>query len=427
MSSINDLRISIHRVIICSVLILMMGTLCGCVTIGFPTSKAQAEKNVSNAFGHEMKALEHKVQRSEERKLHKDHFYEFEDKNGMRFTYASKVTGHGFLDATLYYSYVDFCNYDRRIPCFYADKIKAICDEHGLTYDSDALGFKSGPNVGPDYDIFENPNQYGGPGVYIYGVDDIDAAAEVIYNVLDVCRVEKVDTYKFNNEYADSVMTVVVPNEDGKHFIPVGKFSFITDNEEVPDTQEIRTKIYKEYIEGVKAGNINNDLSDDVLESVNPDIIRGRYNGEFYQQWVGTLVDETDAENPVYSFTLRYREPHDKENYQYVDCYNTRNLSVYNVLAQLGGDVFYHLKSDGEPEGYNVYLGEDMYYIYFSDKDETVVTIDKNDKSYSFETELFNPVTNERIFKVSKDEMEEIFGISITYDNANSEFLVEKK
>ena len=85
-----------------------------------------------------------------------------------------------------------------------------------------------------------------------------------------------------------------------------------------------------------------------------------------------------------------------------MDCYNTRDLSVYNVLAQLGGDVFYHLKSDGEPEGYNVYLGEDMYYIYFSDKDETVVTIDKNDKSYSFETELFNPVTNERIFKVSK-------------------------
>lgn len=402
------------------VMLFIMVTFSGCgLLIGAPMSEKAAINNINDGFGYEVTYLGKDKVKSEYKPLRNDTYYEFEDSHGIKFSFVSEVEPFSIDGATLFYVYGKNSYYQYCVIPFYADKMKAICQNNGLVF------HESYPDmINPRYDLFGNKHQFTGCGVEIAGYSDLDAASDAIYQMLDECRISDVNTKKYSVELAQ--MHIAVGTIEEKGFRAVHYFRLCSDNADIPDKNEIYTTLKKEYIEKIKSGIIaNNDLPEGLLENVCPEIIRGRYNDEFYQQWTAHLIDDSEIDNPSYDVTLKYREYDRKEPYTYVDCYNNRDLSIYNILAQLGADVTYS-KNESDIGVYQAILGDDVYHIYFENDNKSTVVIELNGDVHIYETELDNPANNSRRFDISMDEFSDLFGVNITLDKKASEFIVER-
>lgn len=387
---------------------------------GMPVSSEKAIAQLTDALGYEPTFIEEKKVRSEEKSLHNDYYYEFEDEYGMRFAYVSKIAGVGLDGADFYYRYENFINYDYRLLPFYSDTIKALCDKYGFSYWKRSF---TDYEYEPDYDIFGNETQFGSSMFCIECFDDLDAASRLVSDILDACRIHSSKEWTALKGMPSKSIVVAI-GVGGEKRAKVGEYKLLYD-EDVVDTKEIYTELKKNYIELVKKEKIKNDLPDNMLEEVCPDYLQGRYNGQLYDLWHIELVDDTDIDNPEYKFTMYYKEPPDREKYQYYPGYYNKDMTIQNFIAQLGGTCFFSEKEPaGDAAGFNAYLGDDIYFFGFVGDNN--VLIRKNDTEYVFDTQIYNPANNSYQFQLTKEEMEEIFGISITYNKALSVFDVNR-
>lgn len=408
-----------HRTLIKYILIsgLIAIFLTGC-TIGSPTGKKEAIRRVTDALGYEPEFTNSFSEKSSYNRFKKNYYYEFEDLEGMRFTYSSVIVPEGLDGATFYYYYQDKLNYKRRILPFYSSEIESLCKEYGFGYEK-MLGCS--PDSPLQYDIFGNEVQYSGSSILINAFTDLDKAADLVVQIQDLCRIRTLKSPVVDADYCNTEISVRVTAGEKNYTISTFKLLNASDYAE---HDKIYDKLYKDYVEVSKKYEAIKDIPAEVLNGTNPEILHGVFNGETYPEWNIVLSDDADPDNPQYSFKMKYKEPSERTNYAYNEGYYTKDLTIQNFIAQLGGTCTFHEQGSGDyGAGFDGYLGDDVYEFGFYHGMNTVF-INKNGKEYLFKTEVNNPANNTYSFILSKEEIEEIFGINIEYNNAESIFVV---
>lgn len=219
-------------------------------------------------------------------------------------------------------------------------------------------------------------------------------------------------------------IAIAVP-KDENYNIRVSTFSLLTEGKTV-NQDNIYNQLYKDYIESVKKGHIPNDLDEGVLSSVCPEFIHGIYQDKEYQLWSAKLIDDSDSDHPKYEFKMLYREPSEREEYEYHGGYYAEDLQIQNFIAVLGGSCFFHeAERNGDGAGFLGYLGDDVYFFGFV-KDKSQVMIRKNDEEYFFDLTMYNPAMDEYSFEISREDIENIFGVTIDIQKETSNFFVKR-
>lgn len=396
--------------------------LSGCVTIGKPANKKMAIDRVSSALGYEPEFIDSYVEKSSYKWNKNDYYYEFEDNQGMRFCFSSKITPQGIDGATFFYTYENKVNYKRRILPFYCEAIEELCNKYNLCFER-AIEFS--PESSLSYDVFGNEEQYGASCILIDGYKDLDTAADLITEILNKCRIYSLKSELFDSDKPYVGLTVRTPTTEGD-YTNVTTINLISAGEDV-NRDEIFNELFKAYIETIKTGNIPNDVSEDILSGTCPKVIHGVYQGKYYDLWGAVLVSDENPDNPEYSFKIEYREPKEREDYTYYEAYYSKDLRIYDIIAQLGGECTFHEKMKGHKcAGFNGQLGDDTYQFGFENRSMDTVYIARNGKEYLFKTEVSNPANNTYSFNIDKETFEELFGVEITYNFVESTFLVER-
>lgn len=400
---------------ICVSLFCMMLGLTGCITVGSAASEKKAVKAVTQVLGYEPTLTDVKTEKSEYTRFKKNKYYEFEDKQGMRFSYASTVEPEGLDGATFFYRYRDQIHYEEMLVPFYGEVMQKLCDEHGKELELEAYG-----NGQSQVDAFGNLRQFMGAAIIIDGYADLEDTAQLVYEMLVQCRRE----VPRSGLMASASPEIYVNVRDDRWGIKVAKFPLLLMDEAVSQS-EVYDKLSRGYVEMVKTGHIKDDLPENLLENLPPEVLRGIYNSREYDQWVAVLASSS-GEDAVYSYKLYYREPTEREDYQFIDVYNNQDFSIEAFIAQLGGTMFFHeAEKGGDGAGFSGYLGEDSYFVGFTGADHQVL-IRKNEEEYIFDTQMNNPAMNEYDMILTKEQMEDIFGIQISYDYAASRFTVSR-
>lgn len=407
----------------CGVLLLFICiSLCmtGCVTIGKPASEKEARADVEEIFGYELTLTDSIVMQSQEKKNKKDYYYEFEDANGMQFTYASTVEPEGLDGATFFYQYCNEINYRKRVIPFYSQRMKEICDEYGKEF------------LMPEYrdedsnfhqDVFGNQTEFGGATILVSQVEDLKDVAVILETILNECQVHEIKNTRVMQSIGNMEIAIAVP-KDETYNTRFSAFQLLNEGETV-DQNSIYKKLYKEYVENVKKGHIPDDLEEGVLSSVCPEVLFGIYQDKDYPLWTASLIDDSDLDNPKYEFKMLYREPSEREEYEYHGGYYAQDLQIQNFIAVLGGSCIFSEAKGADDAGFSAYLGEDVYFFGFT-KDKSQVMIRKNDEEYFFDLTMYNPAMDEYSFTISREDVEKIFGITIEIQKESSNFIVTK-
>lgn len=410
----------VDKAVLFVICLMIMSLLTGCgMTFGSPKTKEQVIKELTDGFGYQPLFVEEQVKQSEAGWLHKDFYYEFEDKNGLRFTYASCAMPQGLDGATFFYKYIGKANYKYRLIPFWSEKMEAICSKYGLEYQKNPYG------TGEDdiqYDPFGNEIQFGGAMIRLEGYKDLEPAVSLMYELLDTCRNGAPDENIVPLEAADAKLRVAV--DSGKYGQKLKDYSLLSEKEEL-SKEDIKNTLYKEYIELVKKEKIPNDLPQGLLENTCPEMLTGVFQETTYSQWHAFLIDESNPENPEYIFKLYYREPMAREEYFYVDCYNNRDMGIYNIIAQLGGTCTFRevCEEIGGPAYYGELRGREILFGFTSGEEQVKISCDGEE--YFFDTTLYNVTNHHYMITLSREQMEKLFGIRITYDKLNSYFVIE--
>jgi len=403
-------------------LIFISAMLSGCMTIGGHSNRSEVTGKLKDVFGYEPELIDECTVKSSYKKIKKDYYYEFEDIDGMRFTYSVKLTPQGVDGATFYYSYVDDVNYYKRIMPFYSDTIRDLCDEYGCTYEP-TLGYNE--EKGLDKDFFGNDIQHGGSAIRVDGFDDLENAAELVTKILDQCRLNVYPSgILTNNRHIAQIMVFASHDIGGGK---IGEYQLLRYGDEV-DKEEIYNQLRLNYIEGVKKRQINNDIPESILENTAPQYLKGRFNGRVYDLWSASLQTEESKEQeeslPEYTFEILYREPMEREDYKYYEGYYSMDLRIYNIIAQLGGEcTFSESYSNGDGPGFTGSLCGDEYYFGFAQDHK--VLIRKNGEEKIYDTTVKNVANDTYSFILTREEMEDLFNIKITYNIVESIFDVE--
>lgn len=393
-------------------------SLAGC-TFGHSTSNDEALLKLAEVMGYEPVLVNESTENSRYKRFRKDKYYEFEDKYGMKFTYMSRLDWEGIDGLRLFYHYRDEVNYNYRIIPFYATRMQELCDHYGYEFRKRAYADE---NTSPDYDYFGNEEQFEGAMVMIGGYDDLTNVAELMTTILNECRAYAPDKGVISSMKPLMTIRVAINNSAGKD-IPVSDFKILR-GDELADEGLIYTTLYKDYVEGVKKGTIDDDTPDGTLENTCPEYLWGNFNGRHYDLWSAKLISDADPENPEYRFDMYLREPEEREEYIYHEGYYTMNMGIQNFIAQLGGTCYFHeAESGGDGAGYECYLGDSNIFAGLND-DKSQVIIRRDNKEYRFDAVINNPANGEVKITLSKEDMEEIFDIIITYDKLNTEFIV---
>lgn len=397
--------------------------LSGCVTIGKAVSRENAIEEVTRVLGYEPKFTNSYVEKNDYKHNKKNYYYEFEDAKGMRFSYSSKLEPQGLDGATFYYTYENKINYKRRILPFYCETIEKLCDK----YNSDCeQTIEYIPETTLTYDVFGNEEQFGSSYIMIGGYNDLEAASDLIAEILNECRTCSSESYLFNSDLVNVGLIVRTLTTDGK-CTNVTTIGLISDDEDV-NRDEIYNKIFKAYIETVKTGKIPNDVSEEVISGTCPEYMHGVYQDKYYDLWTAALVSDENLDAPEYSFKIEYREPKEREDYTYYEGYYSKGFRIYDIIAQLGGECSFHEKiKDRKCAGFEGSLGDDTYQFGFENSSMDTIYIVRNGKEYLFKTEISNPADNSYSFIIDKETFEEIFGVKITYNFAESTFTVERQ
>lgn len=410
----------IKRGIAITGMMLAMALLSGCMAFGSPATEKQALKMLTEEFGYEPKLIESFEEKSEYKSSKKNRYFEFEDEQGMCFTFFSTLESQGMDGSTFYYSYENTTNYDLRILPFYGNQIRGICDKQGLGFQQRVY---TQENEYIEIDPFGYSVQYMGSGILIDGYEDLEKTAKALEEILNHCKIYASQDGILNTNKPMIQLTILLSRDE--------KYSKVTDfcllqKDESISYEEIFKSLQKDYVEQVKRGALPNEIPQDLLETVCPRILKGRFEGRDFQQWSAVLQDDSDPDNPQYEFTMHYREPREREDYEFRDVYNNQNLAVQNFVALLGGTCFFHEKEIGKDgAGFQGYLGEDVFFFGFSTGKKQLL-IRRNEKEYVMDLTLYNPTMDEYTFTVSKEQMEEIFNIQITYQKEESIFEVHK-
>lgn len=416
MSSLHNISSKINIILL---LVIISSLLFGCATFGKPKREREAKEEVAFSLGYEPKLIDKLVKKSDIKSNRREIYYEFEDKYGMRFIYSSRIYESGLDGATFYYYYGEESNYARCLIPFYEDTMRKLCDEYGMRFLRSAHNLEDKEY---DKDMFGNDIQYESAGVIINGFDELQKVSKLVSQILDECRNHAKNEGILARDHSNPGIRISLIGKDGRMDM-VYDFSLLHDDEKLSEEQ-IYDILLKEYVEKVKQKYLEDDLPEGLLDEVVPRYLKGRFNGEIYSHWTAVLEDDSEASNPVYTYTLKYREPMDRENYVYYENYGTKDLAVQNIIAQLGGTCFFHEAGAGEKlAGFQGYLGDDIYFFGFNGSMDELL-IRKNDRDYIFKTTLYNPTGNEYTVTVSKEEFEELFGISIVYNYAESVFEV---
>jgi len=406
-----------NKVIIIAVMLVSSFFMMSCMTVGEGVeSKSQAIRDVEQILGYEPELTNYYVEKSNYKSFKKNYYYEFEDLEGMRFTYSSVLTPDGMDGAVFYYYYNNKVNFNRRILPFYSDTIKSLCDKYGAGYEK-MLGYKEDAPI--DYDYFGNEIQYAGAAILIEGYDDLDMAADLITEILDNCRIHAIACDLLNTDICNTEITVKSKSENG--YNNVASFKLLK-RSDYADRDEIYKSLFKSYVEKAKGKRIINDLPAEVVENTVPEILHGVYKDKQYDLWT-IVLDEEESDKPNYVYTLYYKEPKDREDYKYYEGYYSMDLTIQNFIAQLGGSCHFEEEVDSFGPGFRARLGDNDYIFGFYISEGAVI-IKKNDDEYVFNTYVYNPANSSYKFYLTKEEMEEIFDITITYHNENSTFLV---
>ena len=298
--------------------------LSGCIAVGRPSDSDHAGKRLEKSLGYRPELVDTYVVKSPYKRFKKDYYYEFETREGMRFTYSSALTEQGMDGATFFYAYLDTTNYDYRFLPFYSETIEELCNEYGMRYIKNPYG---GSNSSVQYDEFGNEKQFAADVVVIDGFGDIERVSELVYEILDKCRADIPQEGILSSKSAN-VQIVIKRFEEGDEYGEnVAKFDLVPHDSEVSKA-DIYDTLFKNYIECVKNNKFENDVPDSILQNTNPNYLKGRFQGKIYDLWTATLVGEEDydagkglsidggepIETPEYSFTLYYQEPTYRED-----------------------------------------------------------------------------------------------------------------
>lgn len=390
--------------------------LTGCISFGHPTSAEDAQKKLSEVLGYEPKLIDSKVGKNEYKHFKKDYFYEFEDEQGMRFTYRSKLEPQGLDGATFFYMYYDEVFYNDRFFPFYAETMEEVCSRYGFVWSR--LG-----NGEVRYDEFGNEIQYSDPYLWIKGYTDLEEAADLLTELLDKCRlVAPNEGVIATSPRAHRIYIECGAPESSKRVCDV----WFLNQEDETSRVEVYTRLRKAYVEQVKKGSLSDDLPEGLLESTCPAVLKGRYAGRDYPLWGIKLLDDSDPEAPIYDYLLLYARPSAGEDYVYHEGYYSMDLSIQNLIAQLGGTCFFREKGvQSDMAGFDGYIGESNYFFGFLDAEQSVL-IRTDEKEYRFPAVMHNPAMDQYEIHLTKEEMEEIFGIRIEYSYPESIFEVQR-
>lgn len=395
--------------------------LTGCVTIGKPASEEKAKADVEEIFGYELILVDSMVTQSQHKKFKKNYYYEFEDANGMRFTYASTIEPEGLDGATFFYQYCNEINYQKRVVPFYSQRMKEICDEYGKEF---LMPEYRDEDISFHQDVFGNQVEYGGATILVSHVEELKDVAAILETVLNECQIHELKSTKVMQSIGNMEIAIAAP-KDETHNTRFSVFQLLHEGEAV-NQDSIYKKLYKEYIESVKKGHILDDLEEGALSSVCPEVLHGVYQDKDYQLWAAELIDDSDTDHPKYEFEMMYREPSEREKYEYHGGYYAEDLQIQNFIAVLGGSCFFNeAEVGGDNAGFSAYLGDDVYFFGFTN-DKRQVLIRKNDEEYFFDLSMYNPAMDEYSFKISREDLEKLFGITIEIQKETSNFFVNR-
>lgn len=391
----------------------------GCVTIGKPASERKAKADVEAIFGYELTLTDSMATKSQYKKFKKNYYYEFEDANGMRFTYASTIEPEGLDGATFFYQYCNEINYQKRVVPFYSQRMKEICDEYGKEF---LMPEFRDEDISYHQDVFGNYVEYSGATILVSHVEELEDVSAILETILNECQIHELKNAKVMQSIGNMEIAIAVP-KDETYNIRFSVFKLLNEGETV-DQDSIYEKLYKEYIESVKKGQIPDDLEEGTLSSVCPEVLHGIYQDKEYPLWSAKLIDDSDSDNPKYEFKMLYREPAEREEYEYHGGYYAEDLQIQNFIAVLGGSCFFReAERGGDGAGFSAYLGDDVYFFGFING-KSQVLIRKNDEEYIFDLTMYNPAMDEYSFMISREDVEEIFGITIEIQNETSNFFV---
>ena len=394
----------------------------GCATIGKPASEQKAKADVKEIFGYELTLIDSMSEQSPHKKFKKNYYYEFEDANGMQFTYASTIEPEGLDGATFFYQYCNEINYQKRVIPFYSQRIKEVCDEYGKDL---LMPVYSDKDISFHQDVFGNQAEFEGATILVSHVEDLKDVAAILETILNECQIHELKSTRVMQSVGNMEIAIAVP-KDEKHNIRFSVFKLLKEGE-TTNQDNIYKKLYKDYIESVKKGQIPDDLDEGALSSVCPEILHGIYQDKDYQLWTAKLVDDSNPDAPKYEFEMLYREPSEREKYEYHGGYYAEDLQIQNFIAVLGGSCFFkEAEKGGDNAGFLAYLGDDVYFFGFT-KDKSQVLIRKNDEEYFFDLVMKNPAMDEYLFAISREDVEKLFGITIEIQKETSNFLVENR
>lgn len=393
----------------------------GCITIGEPASEKKAKADLEEVFGYELKLTDSLVMQSQYKKHKKDYYYEFEDANGMQFTYASTIEPEGLDGATFFYQYCNEINYQRRVVPFYAQRMKEICEEYGREI---GIPWDGDEDAKLHQDVFGNQVEFEGATILVTHVEELSDVAAILETILNECQIHERKNAKVMQSSGNMEVAIAVPKKE-KWNIRFSVFSLLPEGE-TADRESIYDQLYKDYIESVKKGHIPNDLSEEELSSVCPEVLHGIYQDREYSLWGAKLIDDSDSDNPKYEFKMMYREPTERKNYEYHGGYYAEDLQIQNFIAVLGGSCFFQeAKRNGDGAGFSAYLGDDVYFFGFT-KGKSQVMIRKNEEEYFFDLTMYNPAMDEYSFQISREEVENLFGVTIDIQKETSNFILKK-
>ncbi|MBQ0027954.1 MAG: hypothetical protein KBS96_05060 [Lachnospiraceae bacterium] len=393
----------------------------GCITVGKSASEKKAKEDVEEIFGYELKLTDSMVEQSQHKKYKKNYYYEFEDANGMQFTYASTIEPEGLDGATFFYQYCNEINYRKRVVPFYSQRMKEICDEYEKEF---LMPEYRDEDAGFHQDVFGNRTEYGGATILVHNVEELRDVAAILDTILNECQIHRLKSSKVMQSVGNMEIAIAV-HKDETHNTRFSVFQLLYEGETL-DKDSIYGKLFKEYIESVKKGHIPNDLDDGTLSRVCPEILHGIYQDKDYPLWTAGLIDDSDSDNPKYEFEMLYREPSEREKYEYHGGYYAEDLQIQNFIAVLGGSCsFCEAQVDGDSAGFTAYLGDDSYFFGFIN-DKSQVLIRKNDEEYFFDLSMKNPAMDEYLYKISREDVEKIFGVTIEIQKETSNFYVKK-
>ena len=308
----------------------------GCATIGRPASEQKAKADVKEIFGYELTLIDSMSEQSPHKKFKKNYYYEFEDANGMQFTYASTIEPEGLDGATFFYQYCNEINYQKRVIPFYSQRIKEVCDEYGKDL---LMPVYSDKDISFHQDVFGNQAEFEGATILVSHVEDLKDVAAILETILNECQIHELKSTRVRQSVGNMEIAIAVP-KDEKHNIRFSVFKLLKEGE-TTNQDNIYKKLYKDYIESVKKGQIPDDLDEGALSSVCPEILHGIYQDKDYQLWTAKLVDDSNPDTPKYEFEMLYREPSEREKYEYHGGYYAEDLQIQNYIAVLGGSCFF--------------------------------------------------------------------------------------